>query len=244
MRIPGRHLVSVAMLLALASTASSANAEQVVRVKDGDSIVIASAGRQVDVRLADIDAPEFRQQRGPEARDALQNLVAGKEIELQLIGGDAYRRIIAHVFIDGVHVNAEMVGRGLAWVRRAYDPPAHLVRREDEARAARRGLWADADPTPPWDWRKGTRSSRAAGQARQERQARMVRADGGSANAGAPLARLTIPRVRCGTKRYCREMASCAEAVAFLRQCGVDTIDGDDDGMPCEAKCRSEGIYQ
>lgn len=220
--------VSAAVLLALGF---AANAEQVVRVKDGDSIVIASAGNQVDVRLADIDAPEFRQERGPEARDALHNLVAGKEIQLQLIGGDAYRRIIAHVFIDGVHVNAEMVGRGLAWVRRAYDPPAHLVQREDEARAARRGLWADADPTPPWDWRKAKRSSRstipvgAAQQASSQREA---------------LAQLTVPRVQCGSKRYCREMSSCAEAVAFLRQCGVDTIDGDDDGMPCETKCRLE----
>ena len=213
------RVVLAALLLSVA-----VHAEQVVRVKDGDSLVINSGGRQVDVRLADIDAPEYRQPRGDEARTALRSLVEGREVQLQLVGGDAYRRIVARVFVDGVDVNAALVRRGLAWVRRGYDPAPLLIRHEDEARAARRGLWADANATPPWVWR---RARRAGGTA-------VRTAPTATASAPVSVARTTVPRVRCGTKRTCREMRSCGEALAFLRQCGVTSMDGDKDGVPCE----------
>jgi endonuclease YncB( thermonuclease family) len=41
----------------------------------------------------------------------------------------------------------------------------------------------------------------------------------------------------CGSKRTCREMADCAEARRYLK-CGLTRLDGDGDGMPCEALCR------
>ena len=201
-------------------------AEQVVRVKDGDSLVVASGGKQVDVRLADIDAPEYRQPHGDAARSALRALVGDRDVRLQLVGGDAYRRIVAHVFVDNIDVNKEMVRRGHAWVRRAYDPAPKLVAAENAARAERLGLWRASAPTPPWDWRRGKRSA-------GNRAPSAVK---------APPALAAIPRVQCGQKRYCREMTSCEEAVAFLRQCAVSTLDGDSDGTPCEALCRATSI--
>ena len=201
--------------------AASAGGEQVVRVKDGDSLVVDSGGYRVDVRLAGIDAPESSQPSGDEARSALSSLVAGKEVELRLVGGDAYRRVVAHILVDGVDVNAEMVRRGLAWVPRDYDPPPHLLRQEDEARAAGVGLWAEAEPTPPWVWRKTRRSGKPA-----------------SRTASPAMELAGIPTVECGAKRTCGQMDSCAEAVAFLRQCEVRTLDGDRDGVPCDQLCR------
>lgn len=41
----------------------------------------------------------------------------------------------------------------------------------------------------------------------------------------------------CGTKRYCTEMASCAEAYHHYATCGLQRLDGDNDGIPCEALC-------
>lgn len=41
---------------------------------------------------------------------------------------------------------------------------------------------------------------------------------------------------RCGDKQSCSQMDSCAEALFYLRECGVTTIDGDKDGMPCETR--------
>lgn len=190
-----------------------AAAETVIRVKDGDSLVVDSNGREAEIRLADIDTPEWNQPRGKEARDALLALVGGKDVRLELIGGDVYRRIVAHVYVGDVDVNAELVRRGLAWVRRAYDPAPSLVALEEGARQAQRGLWADDDPVPPWIWRKTKRS-----------------------NTGRQLG--AIPEVECGTKQSCAQMTRCEEAIAFLRQCKLTGIDGDGDGVPCEKLCR------
>jgi len=41
----------------------------------------------------------------------------------------------------------------------------------------------------------------------------------------------------CGRKRQCGEMRDCAEARFYLNQCGVKSLDRDDDGIPCETIC-------
>ncbi len=41
----------------------------------------------------------------------------------------------------------------------------------------------------------------------------------------------------CGTRTYCTEMRSCAEAQFHFRQCGLRRLDGDRDGIPCERLC-------
>lgn len=202
------------VLFALLLTAVPAVAERVLRVKDGDTLVVTSAGREVVVQLADADAPELRQPRGREASTVLASLVAGRDVTLQLVDIDIYGRVVAYVLVDGGNVNAEMVRRGLAWVPRRYDPPLALVQLEYEAQAARRGVWADPEPTPPWAWRKHARATSAMSDL---------------PNAGT--------NVQCGSKRYCHEMTSCAEAKAHLRQCGLRSIDGDKDGVPCEGLC-------
>jgi hypothetical protein len=49
------------------------------------------------------------------------------------------------------------------------------------------------------------------------------------------------PPWRCGEKRYCTQMTSCAEAMFHFRQCGLARLDGDRDGVPCEALCGRGG---
>ena len=53
--------------------------------------------------------------------------------------------------------------------------------------------------------------------------------------------KLTLPstdlKVVCGSKRFCRQMNSCEEARAFLSQFGLNRLDGDKDGVPCEVLC-------
>ena len=63
----------------------------------------------------------------------------------------------------GRDINEEMVRAGLAWWYRQYahDDQA-LSDAENEARSARRGLWQDADPVPPWDWRRQRRTEASA----------------------------------------------------------------------------------
>lgn len=50
----------------------------------------------------------------------------------------------------------------------------------------------------------------------------------------APAASESDRSPACGSKRYCREMASCDEARFYLEQCGLQSMDGDGDGIPCE----------
>ena len=56
-----------------------------------------------------------------------------------------------------------------------------------------------------------------------------------------PSSQQTLPsadlKVVCGSKPYCRQMNSCEEARALLSQCGLGRLDGDKDGVPCEALC-------
>ena len=76
-----------------------------------------------------------------------------------------YGRTVAVVILpDGRSLNAELVRAGLAWWYRRYAPDDETLERlEREAREARRGLWGDPEPIPPWEWRRGTRSGAAAG---------------------------------------------------------------------------------
>ena len=46
--------------------------------------------------------------------------------------------------------------------------------------------------------------------------------------------RPTLPE-GCGAKKFCSQMKSCAEALYYLRECRVTTMDGDKDGVPCES---------
>ncbi|MBS1856124.1 MAG: thermonuclease family protein [Acidobacteria bacterium] len=67
-----------------------------------------------------------------------------------------YKRTVAEIILpDGRNLNQEVVRAGLAWWYRTYAKhDAVLPALEDEARAAKRGLWADPSPMPPWEWRR------------------------------------------------------------------------------------------
>ena len=73
---------------------------------------------------------------------------------------------MAVVTVDGADVGVEQLRRGLAWVytryldELPYDARRLYLQTEREARDARRGLWSDPDPVPPWDWRKMRRAPR------------------------------------------------------------------------------------
>jgi endonuclease YncB( thermonuclease family) len=68
-------------------------------------------------------------------------------------------RIVGKIILDDKDVNLSVVTAGLAWWYRKYAnerSPADRVLYEDaekKARSAQIGLWHEADPIPPWDWR-------------------------------------------------------------------------------------------
>lgn len=133
-----------------------------VRVYDGDSFQARMPdGRQVEVRLFGVDAPERYQAWSARSREALTGLLRGKEVELEIVDTDRYERIVARATLpDGRSVNEWLVEQGHVWVYRHYTDDARLIALEDAARAEGRGLWSmpASERVPPWEWRRQKRA--------------------------------------------------------------------------------------
>lgn len=157
------RLYVISPFLAIALVCGIAHADfigKVVAVADGDTLTVLRDREQVRIRLADIDAPEKAQAFGNTSKQSLSDLCFGKTATLADKGEDRYGRTLALVTCDGIDANAGQVRQGMAWVYRKYAPkdsPLYAV--EGEAKAARQGLWADANPVPPWEWRKAKREN-------------------------------------------------------------------------------------
>ena len=82
-----------------------------------------------------------------------------KEGTVQTHGHDKYKRTLGDVILpDGMNLNQELVRQGVCWWYRKYAPlDAELEKLEWEARAAKKGLWVDPAPIPPWVFRKAKR---------------------------------------------------------------------------------------
>jgi endonuclease YncB( thermonuclease family) len=129
---------------------------KVVAVGDGDSLTIADdAGKKRRVRLAQIDAPEYKQAFGAASRKSLASLCLRKPATVEVVETDTYGRVIGKVTCAGVDANVEQVRRGMAWVvARNTLPNSPLPEMEANARLRAIGLWAGEKPEPPWEWRK------------------------------------------------------------------------------------------
>lgn len=169
-------------------------------------------GGLVKIRLAEIDAPEKAQTFGEASKQSLSGMVLGKQVKVVSQAVDQYGRLIAHLSVDGLDVNAEQIRRGMAWEYSNFHSNQALIALQNESKQAPRGLWAQSNPTPPWKWRKQHPSS---GTAR----------------------RAATPDLGCGNKKHCSEMSSYDEAKHYFAQCGVKTLNGNGDGVPCEQLC-------
>jgi micrococcal nuclease len=128
---------------------------EVVRVIDGDRIDVLHDGRPERIRLAGIDAPERGQPFGKEAKQVTSALAFHKAVTVNVRGRDSYGRIIGRVVLpDGTILNHELVKQGLAWQYRQSSRDGMLAVMETAARQSKRGLWADPQPIPPWEWRR------------------------------------------------------------------------------------------
>ena len=128
---------------------------KVVAVADGDTITVMRDLVPVKLRLLEIDAPEKKQAFGARSKQSLSDLCFNKTATLIEKGRDRYGRTLARVSCEGVDANAEQVRRGMAWVYDRYVTDRALYAVQIEARDAGRGLWADPDAVPPWQWRRG-----------------------------------------------------------------------------------------
>jgi endonuclease YncB( thermonuclease family) len=134
---------------------------KVVRVSDGDTLVILDKNNtEHKIRLAQIDAPELNQPWGKKSKQSLSDLVMHKKVEITVVDKDDYGRTVGTVFIDNKDVCKEQIALGYAWVYRHHLKDNSLLAIEDEAKKNKRGLWKDFNPTPPWVWRKKNKENR------------------------------------------------------------------------------------
>ena len=160
----GRWLVIAGLVLVAALSLGLSQADvtkgRVVRIVDGDTIVVEGQGIRQKVRLSAIDTPERDQPWGDSATREMRRLVAGKDVSVHWYKTDRWDRLIGNVLVDGEDAGLLMIERGMAWHFKRYadeqtpaDRDAYSAA-ERAAQGARRGLWSDPEPTPPWEWRK------------------------------------------------------------------------------------------
>ena len=151
-----RTLLLVALLGASPALADSFRA-RVVRVKDGDSIVVEryDVKRKSEIRLAGIDAPELAQPWGIQSRSALRRITLGKDVTVEVTDRDRYGRLVAKVWQGKAYVNAAMTLSGNAWAFDRYLPDKAIRAGQEEARRKQVGLWSlpKDQQIPPASWR-------------------------------------------------------------------------------------------
>jgi len=145
----------------------------VIKVPDGDTINVDSGGTKLKIRLYGIDAPETPkanrktrwtskpgQPYGNEAWKALDDKVSRQRVRVEVRDVDKYDRLVSVIWLGSRDINREMVAEGWAWAYRKYLDRPHAsdyMSAEEQARSRRAGLWRDAKPQPPWEFRKAVR---------------------------------------------------------------------------------------
>ena len=130
----------------------------VLAVPQGDTLEILHKDTVLLIQLQDVDAPEIGQPYGAQAQALMATLALGKTARVITTGtpqpGILQKAKIA--LSSGLNLSHELLKAGLGWWDRVAAPDDDsLWKLEREARIERRGLWEDADPIPPWEWRKG-----------------------------------------------------------------------------------------
>ena len=143
----------------------------VLRVIDGDTILLQSPDNlRQSVRIGGIDAPEPAQPHGREAREYLARLVSNGDVRAECPKLDHRASVVCKVWARPtdcagcertIDVGLAQISGGMAWWHRRYaleqsaEDRKRYEAEEQIARQNRRGLWADKEPVPPWEWRRG-----------------------------------------------------------------------------------------
>jgi endonuclease YncB( thermonuclease family) len=151
-------VISSVLLLSPAFPVSAEEFAAVVTgVLDGATLQTRRTGGEERIRLNGVDCPVLSQPFGRRAQEFTAGLALGKAVMVRIAGLDEKGQPLGEVFLaDGANLGHALLKAGLAWWHRKQAPDNDsLWKLEAEARNAKRGLWEDPDPVPPWEWRKG-----------------------------------------------------------------------------------------
>ncbi len=147
----------LACVLALQMSLAFAEWEGVVEeVVSGDTLKVNYEGGLYYVRLYGVEAPKLGQPYGMMAKNATSKLVLGRSVDVRRVYADGNTDVAIVYVHDQYSIQAYLTGAGLAWVHGAVcreDICARWQSMESQARNASYGLWASANPIPPWNWK-------------------------------------------------------------------------------------------
>jgi endonuclease YncB( thermonuclease family) len=143
--------VTAVLVAALAAPAAVAGAPKqtgrVAHVADGASLdVLLDEKSRTRIRLAGIEIPAEGQAYYLRARQSLIAICGGEMATVDPAGNDRKGVMLAHVSCNGKNANAEQVRLGVARVLERQANTPELKAAQDEAKAARRGIWAPPAP--------------------------------------------------------------------------------------------------
>lgn len=145
-------LLLAGVLLAVPALATTG---VVTHVTDGDTVWLRTdEGHRIKLRVLGIDAPERCQAWGDRARTALASRVLHRRVQVDEKARDSYKRTVGSLRLEGEDVAAWMVREGHAWSQRFRRHPGPYAAQEAQARAAKRGLFADPGAVLPTDFRR------------------------------------------------------------------------------------------
>lgn len=204
-------LFSMAASLAAADTITG----KVVAVADGDTITVLQDETQIKVRFHGVDCPESKQDFGTAAKEFTAERCFGEVVTVVVTDTDRYSRKVGLVILkDGRVLNHELVAAGLAHWYAEYAPHDDALKRlQEEAKAAKRGLWSRADAIAPSEFRKDKAAERAA----PYNPPSAIRAEPGpAAAAGASAGNSVVYITDTGAKYHregCRSLSASKQAI-------------------------------
>ena len=144
-------------LLALCLAVSFLNAYaplENIRVIDGDTVKGQEEGKEIIIRLVEIDAPEMDQPFGLASKNFLIKLTSNEGITYTSEGKDRYGRTLGKLYKNKEDLNALMIKSGFAWVYERYAKNQNLYVYQEVAKSKNLGLWQSKEPIAPWVWRR------------------------------------------------------------------------------------------
>lgn len=203
----------------------------VVKIVDGDTLVINISDKDETVRLIGLDTPEVVDPRKPvecfgkEASRRAQELMENKKVRMEsdVSQGDIdkYGRLLRYIYLeDGTLVNKKLIEEGFGFeytYQIPYKYQAEFKEAQEMARKNKVGLWADnacvgfmIEPTP-------------------------IKLPTGHLQTSTNV----LPsEFNCDCGKNCLRISSCEEAEFQLKVCGCEKRDWDRDNNACDFWCQ------
>lgn len=162
------RVIPILVFLLLCPSFCCAWSGTVIRITDGDTLIVQTTeGQKIRIRLYGIDCPEGGQPYGREATTFVHSMVIDRQVEIEEVEQDRYRRTVAIVRLpDGVTLQEHLLASGAAWVFPRYCTRQGCMLWEKLERTAKElqtGLWAASHPVSPWKWRQEKRRRHSPG---------------------------------------------------------------------------------